>query len=80
MTATRYGKIPNGAQDAWPTPTTLANLSTVYRYNDRLTLSLIVNNLFNKVKQDDSGGWPYYPVGNYSPAGRAGWVEANYRF
>ena len=80
LSATRYGKIPNGAQDAYLTPTTLVNLSTVYRYDDKLTLSLIVNNLANKIKRDDSGGWPYYPVGNYSPVGRAGWVELNYRF
>lgn len=80
LSATRYGKIPNGAGTAYLTPTTLANWSTVWRYNDRLTLSVIVNNVLNKIKRDDTGGWPYYPVGNYSPAGRAGWVEANYRF
>jgi iron complex outermembrane receptor protein len=80
LLATRYGKLPNAAQEAYLTPTTLVNLSTVYRYNKRLTVSLIVNNLFNKVKSDTSAGWPYYPVGNYSPAGRAGWVELNYHF
>jgi iron complex outermembrane receptor protein len=80
LAATRYGRIPRGDQEGYLTPTVLANLSTVYRLNDRLTLSLIVNNLFDKIKRDDSGGWPYYPVGNYSPVGRAGWVEVNYRF
>ncbi|OON60024.1 TonB-dependent receptor [Massilia sp. KIM] len=80
LSATRYGKIPNAAQEDWLTPTTLVNWSTVLRYDERLTVSLIVNNLFNKVKMDASGGWPYYPVGNYSPVGRIGWVEANYRF
>ncbi len=80
LSATRYGRLPRGDQEGYLTPTTLANLSTVYRLNGRLTLSLIVNNLFDKIKRDDSAGWPYYPVGNYSPVGRAGWVEVNYRF
>jgi len=78
--ATRYGKIPNSEQTGYITPTTLVNASAVYRFSDRLTLSLIVNNLFNKVKEDRSGGWPYYPIGNYNPLGRVGWVELNYHF
>lgn len=78
--ATRYGKIPNGEQTGYITPTTLVNVSAVYRFSDRLTLSLIVNNLFNKVKSEPSGGWPYYPIGNYSPLGRVGWIELNYHF
>jgi len=76
----RYGKVPNGAGDAYLTPTTLVNASVVYRLNERATVSVSVNNLFNKVKSDVSGGWPYYPVGNYSPVGRQGWVEVNYHF
>jgi len=76
----RYGKVPNGAGTAFLSPTTLANASVVYRLNRRATVSVAVNNLFNKVKADTSGGWPYYPVGNYSPAGRQGWVELNYHF
>ncbi len=78
--ATRYGKIPNSAQTGYITPTTLVNASAVYRFTDRLTVSLIVNNLFNKVKSDPSGGWPYYPIGNYNPLGRVGWIELNYHF
>ena len=53
--------------------TTLAN--ALYKFNQRTTVSLAVNNLFNRIKHDDSGGWPYYPVGNYSPAGRQLWLE-----
>ncbi|WUR12879.1 TonB-dependent receptor [[Empedobacter] haloabium] len=78
--ATRYGKLPNGAGTGYLTPTTLVNVSAVYRFSDRLTLSLIVNNLFNKVKSDPSGGWPNYPIGSYSPLGRVGWLELNYHF
>jgi iron complex outermembrane receptor protein len=76
----RYGKVPNAAGDAFLTPTTLVNASVVYRLNERATVSVAVNNLFNQVKADNSAGWPYYPVGNYSPVGRQGWVELNYHF
>lgn len=78
--ATRYGKLPNGAGTGYITPTTLVNVSAVYRFSERLTLSLIVNNLLNRVKSDPSGGWPNYPIGSYSPLGRVGWVELNYHF
>ncbi|MEG1328590.1 MAG: TonB-dependent receptor, partial [Janthinobacterium sp.] len=76
----RYGKIPNGAGKAYLTPTALANVSSVYRISDRATVSLIVNNVFDKIKRDSSNGWPYYPTGNYSPQGRQGWIEFNYHF
>ncbi|MGK5019870.1 TonB-dependent receptor plug domain-containing protein [Janthinobacterium sp. LB2P10] len=80
LLVSRYSKIPNAAGKAYLTPTALANISSVYRINDRATVSLIVNNVFDKIKRDDSGGWPYYPVGSYSPQGRQGWVEFNYHF
>jgi len=48
------------------TPTTLVNLSTVYRYDDKLTLSLIVNNLANKIKR---GTLAITEGGNPPPAG-----------
>ena len=76
----RYSKVPNAAGEAYLTPTTLVNASVVYRLNPSTTVSVAVNNLFNKVKSDTSGGWPYYPVGSYSPVGRQGWVELNYHF
>ncbi|WP_312516653.1 TonB-dependent receptor domain-containing protein [Massilia sp.] len=78
--ATRYGKIPNQAQTDYLTPTTLVNTSVVYRFSDRLTLSAIVNNVFDRIKHDTTGGWPNYAVGSYSPAGRTGYVELNYHF
>jgi iron complex outermembrane receptor protein len=76
----RYGKAPNAAGTAFLTPTTLVNASVVYNVNKRTTVSVAVNNLFNLVKTDNSAGWPYYPVGNYSPTGRQAWVELNYHF
>lgn len=76
----RYGKIPNQAGTAYLTPTALANLSVNYQVTKNASLSVIVNNVFNTIKEDDSAGWPYYAVGSYSPVGRAGWVEFNYHF
>jgi iron complex outermembrane receptor protein len=76
----RYGKAPNAAGTGFLTPTTLVNASVVYNVNKRTTVSVAVNNLFNLVKADNSAGWPYYPVGNYSPTGRQAWVELNYHF
>ena len=76
----RYGKAPNAAGTAFLTPTTLVNASVVYNVTKRTTVSVAVNNLFNLVKADTSAGWPYYPVGNYSPTGRQAWVELNYHF
>ena len=80
LLVSRYGKVPNSAGTGYLTPTALANISSVYRINDRASVSLIVNNVFDKIKRDSSGGWPYYPIGNYSPVGRQGWVEFNYHF
>lgn len=80
LTVTRYGKIPNGSGKFYLSPTAIANWSTVYQASKNLTVSLIVNNVFNKIKYDYTGGWPNYPVGSYSPLGRQGWLEVNYKF
>ncbi|WP_426077022.1 TonB-dependent receptor plug domain-containing protein [Janthinobacterium sp. PSPC3-1] len=80
LLVSRYGKVPNSAGTGYLTPTALANISSVYRINDRASVSVIVNNVFDKIKRDSSGGWPYYPIGNYSPVGRQGWIEFNYHF
>ncbi|NRR30813.1 TonB-dependent receptor [Oxalobacteraceae bacterium] len=76
----RYGRVPDAAQTGILSSTTTANVSAVYKIDKRTTISLIVNNVFNKIKTDTSGGWPNYPVGNFSPVGRQGWVELNYHF
>lgn len=76
----RYGKIPNGNQTAYLSPTYLVNWSGSYQITANASASIIINNLFDKVKRDDTGGWPYYPVGSYSPFGRQGWLEFNYKF
>ncbi|KIA81231.1 TonB-dependent receptor [Chromobacterium piscinae] len=77
---TRYGKIPNGAGTGYLTPTVLANLSVTYQLNKKTSVGLIVNNLQDFVKKDYTGGWPYYPVGSYTPYGRQAWLELNHKF
>ena len=75
----RYGKVPDAAQEAYLTPTSLVNLSTSYRFSEKSSVTLIVQNVFDEIKPDGSFGWPFYPVGNYLPYGRQGWVQFNYR-
>jgi outer membrane receptor protein involved in Fe transport len=80
LQVTRFGRIPNAAQTEYITPTSIANVSTQYKLNDASAVRVIVNNLFDTVKDDPSFGWPYYPVGNYTPYGRQYWLEMDYRF
>jgi iron complex outermembrane receptor protein len=80
VTVTRYGSIVNQAQTGYLTPTSLANLSISYRVVESGSVSLIVNNVFDTIKKDDSAGWPFYPVGYYLPYGREEWLEFTYHF
>ena len=73
----RYGSIINSAETAYLTPTTLVNVSAQYRVGNA-TFGVIVDNLFDTQKRDDSAGWPYYAVGYYFPYGREGWLEFSY--
>ncbi|ATP27770.1 TonB-dependent receptor [Chromobacterium violaceum] len=77
---TRYGKIPNGAGTGYLTPTVLANLSVTYQASKKTSIGVIVNNLQDFIKKDYTGGWPYYPVGSYTPYGRQAWLELNHKF
>ncbi len=76
----RYGKVPNAAQTAYLSPTALANLSVAHQFSKDTSVMLIVNNLMNTIKHDDSAGWPYYTVGYYMPYGRMFWLELSHRF
>ena len=53
------------------------NVSAQYRVGNA-TFGVIVDNLFDTQKRDDSAGWPYYAVGYYLPYGREGWLEFSY--
>ncbi|MFC4161657.1 TonB-dependent receptor [Chitinimonas lacunae] len=80
LTFNRYGRIPNGDGSAYLSPTWLTNASVGHQINKRASVSLTINNLFDTVKYDGRGGWPFYPVGNYTPYGRQIWLSASYQF
>ena len=75
----RYGSIVNSGETGYLTPTALANASVQYKLG-RATFGVIVNNLLDTIKRDNSYGWPFYAVGYYLPYGRQGWVEFSYHF
>ncbi|WP_242107018.1 TonB-dependent receptor plug domain-containing protein [Luteimonas aquatica] len=79
----RYGSLPNANGSGRIAPYMLYNGSIGYRFDDKNTLSLIVNNLRNThppLDKTGEGGWPFYPVGNYDPYGRQFWLEYNVHF
>ena len=78
-TLTRNGRLAD-SDSGWIKPATLLNLSTRYQFNPNTSLSLIVNNVGNRVPRDLSDGWPFYPTSYYSPHGRQGWIEFEHRF
>jgi iron complex outermembrane receptor protein len=80
LTGIRYGSVTNGAADGRLTPWTTFNASARVQVNEQASVGLTVNNLLNKIKKDDSAGWPYYPVGNYDPYGRQVWLDVSYHF
>lgn len=82
LTGLRYGSLPNGDGSGRIAPYARYNGSVSYRFNERGSVALIVNNLRDSRPPADrsGGGWPFYPVGNYDPYGRQFWLEVNYRF
>lgn len=79
LAASRFGRLPD-SDTGWVKPQWLFNLSGSFELSPASRISVIVNNVAGKVVRDNSGGWPFYPVGYYSPHGRQGWVEFNHRF
>ena len=87
----RYGSSPNyiaqyeGTYDyqgaGKVAPYITFNWSLDYSPTDRLDLSLMVNNLMNKMPKDASwSAFPYYNSSNYNPYGREIMLQADYRF
>ncbi|MBV1774362.1 TonB-dependent receptor [Burkholderiaceae bacterium DAT-1] len=75
-----YGRISNAAGKRSLPATWLFNGSAGYEISKRASVSVTVNNLFNITKRDDSAGWPFYPVGNFTPYGRQISVGGEYHF
>jgi outer membrane receptor protein involved in Fe transport len=78
----RIGGLPNYDGDKRLGPTFVYNASVNYRFSNRLALSLIVDNLFDRKPARDSTwtSYPYYSRSWFSPIGRAWFAEVNYRF
>ncbi|HEX7815069.1 TonB-dependent receptor domain-containing protein, partial [Dyella sp.] len=76
----RYGRIPQLDQQAYRSPYTLFNTSVSYQVNRQVAISLIVNNIANRVPVDRTGGWPNYPSSTYDIYGRQWWIELDYHF
>jgi len=76
----RFGAFPKADYSSRLAPYVLFNGSVGYQFNDRTKLSVIVNNLANRVPVDRSGGWPNYPSSVYDIYGRQWWLELDYHF
>jgi iron complex outermembrane recepter protein len=75
------GGLPNFDGTARLPSTTRYNGSLSYRFNDRGTLTFIVDNLFDARPQQDPTWteYPYYASNWFDPTGRAFFVQFNYR-
>ncbi|WP_245643299.1 TonB-dependent receptor plug domain-containing protein [Roseateles chitosanitabidus] len=80
LAAQRNGRIPGAEPGAWVGPYWNLNASTSWQLAKRTRVSVIVNNVFDKIRRDPSSTWPYYPVGYYLPHGRQGWIELEHSF
>ena len=77
----RIARIPNSDQDQWLKAFTLFNASGQYDFNDQMTLSIVVNNLFDKdPRRDPTASYPYYDYSWYDAVGRSFYLQASYRF
>lgn len=80
LAAQRNSKIPQEDQEGYLPAYWNFNGSTQWQVSPSTSVSLTVNNLFNKIRRDPSATWPFYPVGYYFPYGRQGWIELEHRF
>ncbi|MEO0574622.1 MAG: TonB-dependent receptor [Pseudomonadota bacterium] len=83
LTMLRTGSLPNWAETDRCCIQFIYNLSAGYRLmEERLTLGLFVNNLFDEAPPRDAtyDVYPYYSGGNFDPYGREWSVQASYAF
>ena len=78
----RLGGLPNYDGTQRLGPTFKYNASFNYRFSDRASVSLVVDNLMDSKPGRDSTwtGYPYYSRNWFNAVGRAYFVEVNYRF
>ena len=89
----RLGRLPNSdsydqivdteaGEKAWIGATYRFNLSTEYRFNERMRLSFAVTNLFDKMPPKDPTytSYPYYDVSWFDSMGRSYYVQFTAKF
>ncbi len=79
---TRYGSTPNWYETTRIGSWTKYNLNVSYRFNERMTAAIIVNNVLDKAPPRDPtfDTYPYFSTANYDPYGREAFVQFDYRF
>jgi len=96
LQAQRYGSTPNYAAQVYGWeggggqysqagvvgPWIVYNGSVTYNVTPDISTKLIVQNIFDKMPPQDQTwvGWPYYNQFNYTPWGRAIWLDVNIHF
>lgn len=78
----RYGSTPNWAETGRIGSWVKYNLTVSHRFNDRLSASIIVNNLLDEPPPRDPtfDAYPYFSTANYDPYGREAFLQVNYKF
>ncbi|MFT4075946.1 MAG: TonB-dependent receptor [Asticcacaulis sp.] len=76
------GRLPNYDEDGWVKPYTLYNASAQYEINEKITLSLAIDNLLDTDPSYDSTwtSYPYYNSNWYDGVGRSGFLQITYKY
>ncbi len=76
------GRLPNYDEDAWLKTYTTYNGSVQYDLNEKVTISLAIDNLFDTQPPHDSTwvSYPYYNNSWYDALGRSGFLQVTYKF
>ncbi len=77
----RLGRIANYDNDAWTPATWRFNAGARYDLNERMRISLSVNNLLDKMPPRDPTytGYPYYDISWYDAVGRSYWLQFTWK-
>ncbi|WP_443751220.1 TonB-dependent receptor domain-containing protein [Asticcacaulis solisilvae] len=76
------GRLPNYDEDAWVKPYITYNASISYDINEKLRISLAIDNLLDTAPPHDNTwvSYPYYNANWYDGVGRSGFLQLTYKF
>ncbi len=76
------GRLPNYDETAFVKSYTTYNASVAYDINEKLTLSLAIDNVLDTSPVHDStwASYPYYNANWYDGVGRSGFLQLTYKF